>query len=308
MARAKMSGRSWYPISSASRMPCEVTSSVGAPARSSNALVATVVPSRTEGTRRPRAAPCWSSSKPMPRSAGSVGRCGSRERTLHVCNEPSGAVPTTSVNVPPRSTANAQPTVSRSSVCGNRNRLLSGVNVRWTTVPGRRVRAANHSVRSAALRAGLSGRSPVWNPRPRRMDELQRDAWHDVARHAEACTSCPACTFRARSGRCRRAQASNRRHHRSRAQDSPRPGDDIRFRRGARRTPAPGPTRRQGIVRSATGQRRTVAASRCGRRTHRLSGGLACARAADFPAARRRCRCCTRPGRPGPAWLGRSHG
>jgi hypothetical protein len=142
---------------------------------------------------------------------------------------------------------------------------------------------------------------PVANPRSRRGGGLQRDAWHDAAHHAEACTSC---TLRAHTGRCCRARAPNRRHPRGRAPDSPWPGDDVRLRRGARRTPAAGPTRGQGVVRSATGQRGTVAASRCGGRTHRLSSGLAHARTADFPAARRRCRCCGRPCGPGPARLG----
>ena len=44
MARAKSFGRSWYPMRSASAKPVVVTSSVRSPLRSSNALVAMVVP------------------------------------------------------------------------------------------------------------------------------------------------------------------------------------------------------------------------------------------------------------------------
>src|SRR5215469_6432818 len=44
MRRAKILGRAWYPISSASRNPSLTINSAGSPLRSSSALVATVVP------------------------------------------------------------------------------------------------------------------------------------------------------------------------------------------------------------------------------------------------------------------------
>ncbi len=102
--------------------------------------------------------------------------------------------------------------------------------------------------------------------------------------------------------------APKRSDHRGRAQDTSRPGDDVRRRRGSRRTPAPGPTRWQGAVGSATGQRGAVAAGRCGRRAHCLSGRVPCARTADIPPARRRHRCSARTRGPGPARLGRGLG
>ena len=48
-----MRGRFWYPMRSASPKPRVMTSTVGSPRRSSSALVATVVPSRTEPIASP---------------------------------------------------------------------------------------------------------------------------------------------------------------------------------------------------------------------------------------------------------------
>ena len=51
MRRSKMRGRFWEAIRSASPKPSVITRTVGSPFRSSSALVATVVPSRTAAIR-----------------------------------------------------------------------------------------------------------------------------------------------------------------------------------------------------------------------------------------------------------------
>ena len=83
-------------------------------------------------------------------------------------------MPTTSVNVPPRSTANAHPAASRCVMCGNRDRLRFGVNDRWTTDPGNLIRVCKYSVRSAAARA-------------RQRQDVQASAWWIASCHASCC-------------------------------------------------------------------------------------------------------------------------
>ena len=118
IARAKMSGRCCCPIRSTSRKPRVVTSSVGSPLRSSNALVATVVPRRTDSTCTSPGA-LRRTTSPMPRMAGSPGWDGSRDSTLWVWSRPSGSRATMSVKVPPRSMANRQPRLGGGRVMGS---------------------------------------------------------------------------------------------------------------------------------------------------------------------------------------------
>jgi hypothetical protein len=131
-----MSGRCCSPMAARSAKPRFTSSSTGATRRSSSALVATVVPSRTSSTR-PSLRGC-SAARPstsrMAATAGSLGGVGSpgapksakatsgaalsaplatdrrrSESTLRTTREPSGAWPTRSVKVPPRSIQNRQP-------------------------------------------------------------------------------------------------------------------------------------------------------------------------------------------------------
>ncbi len=110
MRRSKSRGRFWYAMRRASRNPSVMTRTVGSPRRSSRALVATVVPiltaaTRSAGTGSSGASP---SSSRIPATAASRWRSGSCERSLRVTSRPSGSLPTTSVNVPPRSIQNSQ--------------------------------------------------------------------------------------------------------------------------------------------------------------------------------------------------------
>src|SRR6266567_4984389 len=96
---------------SASANPRVMTRTVGSPLRSSSALVATVVPSRTTeirsaGMGAPSATP---SRRRIPATAGSVYRHGSSDSSLWTASVSSGRRATTSVKVPPRSIQNSQP-------------------------------------------------------------------------------------------------------------------------------------------------------------------------------------------------------
>ncbi len=108
MCRSNSRGLAWVAIRSASRKPRVMTSTVRSPLRSSSALVATVVPIFTQATRcagidSSGASP---SSRRMPSTAAS-GYCdGFSDKSLWVCSAPSGAHPTMSVKVPPRSIQN----------------------------------------------------------------------------------------------------------------------------------------------------------------------------------------------------------
>ena len=102
----------------ASRNPRVVTSSVRAPVRSSNALVATVVPILMAPTRfagigsegeRPRRLR-------MPCTAASRYASGFSDSSLWETNEPSGLRPITSVKVPPRSIQKSQTPASISAL------------------------------------------------------------------------------------------------------------------------------------------------------------------------------------------------
>ena len=114
MLRSKRRGRFWYAMRNASRKPRVVTSSVGSPLRSSSALVATVVPILTHSTRSGVTGSI--AFKPsrwrMPATAASLYCSGFSLSSLCVTsvNVPSalGRLPTTSVNVPPRSIQNCQ--------------------------------------------------------------------------------------------------------------------------------------------------------------------------------------------------------
>ena len=95
---------------SASLNPWVMTKSVGSPLRSSNALVATVVPIFTHSTSSGvTASPDFKPSKwRIPATAASLYCSGFSLSSLWVTKVPSGFLPTTSVNVPPRSIQNCQ--------------------------------------------------------------------------------------------------------------------------------------------------------------------------------------------------------
>ena len=95
---------------SASPKPCVVTSRVASPLRSSNALVATVVPIFTHSTCSGlTGSPGFKPSKwRMPATAASRYCSGFSLKSLCVTKLPSGRLPTTSVKVPPRSIQNCQ--------------------------------------------------------------------------------------------------------------------------------------------------------------------------------------------------------
>ncbi len=97
-----MSGLAWVPIRSTSAKPRVSATAVGAPRRSSSALVATVVPMRTVHGGTESSGP-----RPSSRRIPSTG-AKSEDSTFVTFTCPSGPSPMQSVKVPPRSMKNAQ--------------------------------------------------------------------------------------------------------------------------------------------------------------------------------------------------------
>jgi hypothetical protein len=109
-------------MTSASAKPLFVTNNVFAPDRSRRALVATVEPTRIDDTR--------SAGKGAPGSTFNIWRMATtvasasptpRDGNFRARSRPSGVLPMTSVNVPPRSTQNVQPADSEVVKEGIRN-------------------------------------------------------------------------------------------------------------------------------------------------------------------------------------------